>query len=125
MWGWIVVVGGVAALGACGFEADTTSLTGEGGEPVTVGFLSATSLQDESSGTVMVPVALSGPSDSAITVRFTFSGGTATKDSDFSGTNGVLTFGPGETEAGISVTIKGDATEEMVETIQLTLSAPD
>lgn len=109
---------------ACGFQVQGGTDTSDAPMAVTVGFRSPTSAQDETSGTVMVPVALSAPAGDIVTVRYRFTGGTATPGADFEGTDGELTFAPGATEAAIPVVIRDDDLEEPIETIDLELSAP-
>jgi hypothetical protein len=69
-------------------------------------------------------VTLSGPSEEAVTVAYATSGGTATKGSDYTETDGTLTFAPGDIDETIDVTIKADGEVESDETIDLQLSSP-
>ncbi len=111
------------ALASCGFSAapGTSSDGGPTVGPSFVGFAAATSLEDESSGTISIPVTLSAPSSDSISVGYTITDGSATRDLDYTATNGTLTFSPGDVEATIMLTIKVDALEEQDETIQIAL----
>ncbi len=66
--------------------------------------------------TVKVPVTLSNPSATTITVDYTtldFSDlGLATAGADFAGTSGTVTFAPGETSKTVSITVHGDDVAE-------------
>lgn len=110
-------------LASCGFSA-APGITTDGGPtvgPSIVGFAAATSLEDESSGTVSIPVTLSAPASNSISVGYTITDGSATRDLDYTATNGTLTFSPGEVDATVTLTIKVDALEEQDETIQIAL----
>jgi hypothetical protein len=109
-------------MAGCGFSAQ--GVGGDGGGPATVGFLSSTSLQDELSGTVMVPVALDAPTGGLVTVHYRFSGGSAINGPDYQGGDNVVAIPPGATDAKIPITINPDAMEEDSETIEITLSDP-
>ena len=87
-----------------------------------MGFLSSTSLQDELSGTVMVPVAVDPPAGDLVTVHYRFTGGSATNGPDYQGSDNALTIPPGATDAKIPVTINADNLEEDSETIEIELS---
>ncbi len=113
---WIAIV-----ASGCGFSA-TNAGGGDGHGPSTVGFLSSTSLQDELSGAVMIPVALDAPAGGLVTVQYRFTGGTATNGPDYQGSDNALTIPPGATEAKIPVTINEDGIEEDSETIEIELS---
>ncbi len=110
--------------GACNFDHGA-SVTPDGppGE-VTVSFDSASSMVDEASGTVDIPVTLSGPATETVTVDYATGSGTAVQPDDFTLPGGMLTFLPGETEQTITVAIVSDAIEEDDETIVVELSQP-
>jgi hypothetical protein len=116
-------------LGSCGFQAE--QFTGDAAlPPPTVGFAQRSSLQDENSGVIQVIVRLSRPAPEEITVNYQFVGGSALRDVDYTGADGLpiqdgtLTFATGETEHGIPLQIAIDTTEEQDETIELALSNP-
>lgn len=69
-------------------------------------------------------VTRSNPNSQTTTVGFSTSNGTATASSDYSATNGTLTFGPNETTKTISVPIIGNTTAEPNETFFVNLSNP-
>lgn len=89
-----------------------------------VGFLSSTSLQDEASGTVMVPLSLDAPAEELVTVHYRFSGGSAKNGDDYQGSDNAISIPPGALDAKIPVTILADGLEESSETIEVTLSDP-
>ena len=67
---------------------------------------------DDGSVTLLVPVELSGPSGGVVTAEWaTRVFGAATTD-DFVEGSGTVTFAPGQTEATVSVTVKGDTLKE-------------
>ena len=69
-------------------------------------------------------VTLSVASDQQVTVSYTTSSGTATSGTDFTATNGTLTFAANETSKTVSVSTADDASDEENETFMLTLSSP-
>jgi hypothetical protein len=69
-------------------------------------------------------VTLSESSSRQITVNFATANGTATAGSDYTATNGTLTFVPGVTSRSISIPILGDTIYEGNETFTLRLSNP-
>jgi hypothetical protein len=69
-------------------------------------------------------VKLSGAHTQAVTVVYSTTNGTATAGSDYQGTNGTITFNPGETNKTISVAVLADAINEGTETFQAVLSNP-
>jgi hypothetical protein len=83
------------------------------------------SVVEGNSGTVdlIAPVTLSQPSPSQVTVAFATADNTATAGSDYTATSGVLTFAPGTTALGVTVSVIGDTTAEPDETFFVNLSA--
>ena len=79
---------------------------------------------DEDGGTIGFPVTLSLPSEVRITVGYATSAGTATAGSDFTDTNGTLTFARGVRSRTIPVTVENDTADEDDETFTVTLSNP-
>jgi hypothetical protein len=71
-----------------------------------------------------VLVALSHASSEPVTVRYSVTGGTATRDTDFTLNDGSLTFEPGERFMRFTVAPKDDAAPEFDESVELTLSEP-
>jgi hypothetical protein len=68
-------------------------------------------------------VSLSEETSSTVTVAFQTSAGSATLGSDFNGTNGTLTFEPGDSQKFITVLVEGDPLDEDDnETFTVTLS---
>src|SRR5438876_1037160 len=73
---------------------------------------------------VWVPVTLSAPSTSTVSVHYATASGTATAGSDFTGMSATLSFPAGVTSLPVPVTVNGDTTFEPSETFTVTLSAP-
>ena len=67
-------------------------------------------------------VTLSAASNLTVTVNFATADSSATAGSDYTATNGTLTFNPGDTSKTVSVSIAGDLTNEFDETLLLNLS---
>ena len=79
---------------------------------------------NETAATVDVPVSLTGPSASIVTVAYATVDGTAAAGLDYVTAGGVLTFAPGETVKTVPVAIVPDVFDEDDESFQLVLSAP-
>lgn len=69
-------------------------------------------------------VSLSAASNSAVTVGYSTSNGTATAGQDYVATSGTVTFNAGETSKTVNVAVNGDTTIESDETFTVTLSNP-
>ena len=78
------------------------------------------------SGTVSASftVGLSAASDQTVTVDYATAGGSATTGADFQAAAGTLTFAPEETSKTVTVSVKGDALDEIDETFSVGLSTP-
>src|SRR5204863_503952 len=75
-------------------------------------------------GLLLLPLQRCGPSDSTVTVNYSFRNGTASNGVDFAGTNGTVVFAPNEVNKTIRVTTLGDYWIEPEETFSVTLDAP-
>jgi hypothetical protein len=73
---------------------------------------------------LLVPVTLSGPSGSTVTVAFTTADDTATAGTDYVTASGTLTFAPGVTSQNVTVSVISDLVDEADETLFVNLSAP-
>jgi len=82
---------------------------------------SSTVTEDNTTHTVNV---VRSDDTSSATVDFATGGGTAVADSDYTATNGQLSFGVGESSKTISVPILEDSINEDSETFEITLSNP-
>ena len=74
--------------------------------------------------TLSFAVTLSPVSGQTVTVAYATANGTATAGSDYTAANGTLSFAPGETSKTVAVTVNGDVTTELDETLTINLSAP-
>lgn len=75
----------------------------------------------ESEGTVTIPVTLHAPGISTVTVQYATASGGAASGSDFTSTNGLLTFNPGETVKNVVVQLADGTVPESYETFTLGL----
>jgi hypothetical protein len=97
---------------------------GSGGEPTILPGAATITEGNSGTKTVNVPVTLSQASSSQVTVDYQTLDNTAKAPSDYSATNGTLTFAPGQTSKTIPVTVKGDVTREPDEGAFVSLSNP-
>jgi Bacterial Ig-like domain (group 3)/Calx-beta domain len=77
---------------------------------------------DSGTQTMNFTVTLSAASNLTVSAQFATADGTATAPSDYTATNGTVTFNPGDTTKTIGVTINGDVNFELDETFTVTLS---
>jgi hypothetical protein len=79
----------------------------------------------EAAPTVMVAVTRSGDVSGSTSVNYATSDGTAVAGSDYTATNGTVTFNPGETTKNITIAMLDDSVYEgPPETFNVTLSSP-
>lgn len=75
-------------------------------------------------------VTLSSPAIQSVSVNYAFADDTATSSptaiggADFDAAEGTITFGPGETEQTLTLSVKGDSTREADETLAVLLTSP-
>jgi hypothetical protein len=96
-------------------------------EPLTAGsiqFSSFTFATGEDVGEAVITVTRTGGSDGAVTVDYATGNGTAVSPADYSTTFGTLSFSNGQTSKSFLVPIVDDYTDELNETVNLTLSNP-
>ena len=79
---------------------------------------------NEDAGSAVFRVTLSGQSSATVTVGYATLDGTAEAESDYTATNGTVTFGSGETEQTIAVGVLDDSEAEGAETFRVRLSGP-
>ena len=72
--------------------------------------------------TVNVPIALSAPASTTVTVDYATVDGSARAPSDYTTTSGTLTFVPGDTLETVPVAVKGDSEHEPQELFLVSLS---
>ena len=79
---------------------------------------------NENAGSTNLVASLSAASEKTITVDFATSDGTATAGADYTAASGTITFAPGVTTQNIAVVALADSTDEVDETVTVTLSNP-
>jgi hypothetical protein len=89
----------------------------------TIGFTSTNFSTVENAGEAVVSVRLNAASGLQVSARFAVTNGTATNGLDFSATNGLLVFLPGQTNRSFTVSLLNDAADEFPETVLLSLSS--
>jgi hypothetical protein len=92
--------------------------------PPEVSLSSATYSVGESDGTVTITVILNTVLETAVTVDYSTSNGTATAGSDYTTTSSTCTFVPGDTNEAFTVPIISDSIYEGDEYFNITLSNP-
>jgi hypothetical protein len=73
---------------------------------------------------LLVPVTLSGPSGSTVTVDFATADGTATAGTDYLSSTGTLTFAPGVLTQNVTISVVSDLADEADETVFVNLTNP-
>ena len=93
--------------------------------PSEVMFSSASSFGREESGTVKVPVVLTSPTSTAVSVGYSILGGTATGGgTDYTlAQSGTVVFQPGQISTGITIQLVNDTLDEGTETIIIKLAS--
>lgn len=88
--------------------------------------IAGASVPEGNSGTTSIPftVTLSKASDTAITLTYTTTNGSATAGQDYTAASGTVTFAAGSVTQVINVSVIGDTAVEPTETFTVTLSAP-
>ena len=74
--------------------------------------------------TATFTVTKDGSTDQEATVHYATADGSATQPSDYTQSQGDLTFAPGDTQKQITIDVKGDVLDEANETFSVVLSAP-
>jgi len=89
-----------------------------------IGFAGPTTLTDEMSGLVMIPVLLSEPSEFEVSVAYSATDITATVTEDYEIETGRVTIPPGQQTGQLEITILTDIMSEQDETVELRLTDP-
>src|SRR5262245_60722086 len=113
---------GLAVLVVFGVLAPVRPASALDGPNITVGDVTITE-GDSGVAAVTIPVDLSAPSMSVVTVYYTVVDGSAESGSDFAGKTGKLTFRLGATEKLISVSVFGDTSLEGNQNAEVRLTA--
>jgi hypothetical protein len=87
-------------------------------------FTAITNTVNEADGTLTLTVLRTGTTNNVVTVDFATTNVTATAGSDYTATNGTLTFAPGETNQTIVLQLIDDAFQESTETFRVVLRNP-
>ena len=92
------------------------------GQPAVLQFSSSSYTMPENGGPATLTVTRSGATSEPASVEYSIANGTASSDSDYDATSGVLQFDAGETTKSFFVTVNPDALLEGDETVLLTLA---
>jgi hypothetical protein len=107
-----------------GQSSVTQYLLDDDGFDLAVGFANTSKTGPEAAGVVHLPVSLSAPAATAVTVNYLIAGGSANQGIDYELDPGTLTFQPGETEKSISLTVLEDSFQEPDQTLEISLQHP-
>jgi len=108
----------------CSLGTSNLTVTITTNDSAILSFSVATNLVSETNGTLTLTVARTGTTNNAVTVDFTTTNVTASSASDYSPTNGTLSFAAGETNKTFTVDLTDDDTQESTETFRIVLSNP-
>jgi len=100
---------------------NTVSITDD--DYAALGFTAASADVSELDGSVTISVERTGATNTAVSVAFATADATATAGADYTATNGVLTFAPGETNKDINILVAFDDDLEPSETFLVRLSS--
>lgn len=93
-------------------------------DQATIGFGSAASAGAESTASVNIPVSLSAISISETRINYAVTGTATGNDTDYTLANGTAIIPAGQTTANVTLTVVNDTTDELDETVIITLSGP-
>jgi hypothetical protein len=87
--------------------------------------IGSTSIQEGDAGSLLlkVPMTLSAPTTTAVTVSYRVVGGTAQAGTDFAATSGKVSFAAGVVEKPVSVTINSDTAVEPKESVRVEVTS--
>ena len=117
-------VGGIVNTNLLGLRTNATVVIEDADAYGSVAFSQSFYQADESGGTVVISVIRSGGIAGTGTVNFATSPGTAIEGTDFLGTNGVLTFVPGEISKSFEVRLLDDADSDGNKVVLLGIATP-
>ena len=121
------LIGGGGADLLSGGKGDDLVQSGDGSASLAISIAGASSILEGNSGltSLVFTLTLSQASSVPVTVSVSTADGSATAGSDYVAvTNQVVTFAPGVTSQTINVSVNGDTTNEVDETVRLVMSAP-
>jgi Domain of unknown function (DUF4394)/Calx-beta domain/Bacterial Ig domain len=113
-----------ATLPVADFGGGTTIRGLAVARPGRVSFPTTTYSALESAGLVPITLVREAGSSGPITVKLTAAAGTATSPADFTGFSSTVEFADGETTKTINIVVQNDPTDELDETVLLTLTQP-
>ena len=102
----------------------TNTITITDDDAASVAFLHGTTNVSEGVGTMTITAVRTGATNTAATVRFYSTNGTATAASDYFATNGILSFAVNEVSKSFELRIINDLVAENAETVFLRLVSP-
>jgi hypothetical protein len=102
----------------------TNTVTITDDDAASVAFLHGTTNVSEGVGTMTITAVRTGATNTAATVRFYSTNGTATLASDYFATNGILSFAVNEVSKSFELRIINDLVAENAETVFLRLVSP-
>lgn len=105
--------------------AATGTVTITDNDPAPTISINDVSTSNENAASTNLVATISAASGKTITINFATSNGTATAGSDYTASNGTLTFAPGTTTKNIPIAVLADAFDEVNETLNVTLSNPN
>src|SRR6185503_21276016 len=99
----------------CSLGTSNLTVTITTNDSAILSFTVATNSVSETSGTLTLTVNRTGTTNNAATVDFTSTNVTASASSDYSATNGTLSFAPGEPSKTFTTDLTNDDTQESTE----------
>jgi len=108
----------------CSLGTSNLTVTITTNDSAILAFSVATNLVSEGSGTLTFTVNRTGTTNNAVSVDFSTTNVTASSATDYSATNGTLSFAPGEISKTFTTDITDDDTQETNETFRVVLSNP-
>src|SRR5439155_93069 len=103
-------------------SVSTNTVTITDDDVSTIGFTTSAVTVSETNGTLTLTVVRAGATNTAVSVNFATTNGTAAAGSDYTATNGTFSFAAGETTNTLSIDILDNLNQEGTETFQVRLS---
>src|SRR5439155_712765 len=103
-------------------SVSTNTVTITDDDVSTIGFTTSAVTVSETNGTLTLTVVRAGATNTAVSVNFATTNGTAAAGNDYTATNGTFSFAAGETTNTLSIDILDNLNQEGTETFQVRLS---